>query len=532
MSLFRAHLWKEWRENRGGIVGVLGVVLLAAPLLVMVCQHFEFPLGDAPATASLAAIALVMIALGGEVLARELSSDRRAAISRLPAGLPQAFYARVWVYLASIVGAGALAYGWSAAWLWWLAGEGASTDSMPLYGSFLFAAAVLASWSLTPSCWLRQSMLATPAGVVLLLILIGLPFLRWKDELTDIFVQEGIVGVVVALSGLGLLAAWMSFSRGVRGGTCRRSATIAGMATLLLGCIPLYGYAAERLSDWRSFDVRDANVRFGAGWFGSSGRPVYLNALDYGKPRRESASGGGSPSYTNHALIVDVTTGEWRDLGPGSHFTLPWGSRECDGAEIYLYEEWPEQELSVIDMESGERLRPAPEPPRAPPRAEGEESEALQSSFLTDDDEVVLLAADHLALLTVHDVNEPPQQFSHRRAALRRVVLLNLVSGERDPVYFETGDRARVVYLTDDRTRGGRTPSGAPILHCFTGDIASSARFDVEERRLVPVRAWTDRLLRCLDEDSLLVLSGDGRKIVRARFGEAEMEVVFPRESR
>ena len=73
-----------------------------------------------------------------------------------------------------------------------------------------------------------------------------------------------------------LLVAWLSF-RGRRFGGAWGSAWRGLLVTLLL-FTPAWGYVADRASDWRHFDPRDAACRLDWGLVGVGGRYAFLNA--------------------------------------------------------------------------------------------------------------------------------------------------------------------------------------------------------------------------------------------------------------
>jgi hypothetical protein len=68
---------------------------------------------------------------------------------------------------------------------------------------------------------------------------------------------------------------------------------------------PAWGYVADKASDWRHFDPRD-RVCLCDGSIGTGGRHAFLNAAMI------DSSGKHGPS---HAILVDLETGEWRQVG-------------------------------------------------------------------------------------------------------------------------------------------------------------------------------------------------------------------------
>jgi hypothetical protein len=112
---------------------------------------------------------------------------------------------------------------------------------------------------------------------------------------------------------------------------------------------------------------------------------------------------------------------------------------------------------------------------------------------------------------------------------LGSLALLDPESGESEPIELPEwfGGRLRGVTIR------GRTPSGALVLDLDSGRSRGGchARLDLATRRLEAAgdaRQLGSELVGCPDESTLLLVVG-GKSLWRARFGEASMELVFPR---
>lgn len=307
-GVFAAHFRKELRENRGAWVGISVIVLVACPFAVYFYGSYDDALADLPITLALAAAWLGVLGLGGEAISRELSVDRRSALSRIPGGLLRPFLARLLVYACGVVGLGILAFAWTAASLLVWVGDLPVMSALPDYKVGYWVTAIGGSFTLVTSCWLRQSMLAAPAGVILVGLL-SLPLVMEVGEevraLELITSDAPVVAPMILVAGL--IGAWASFGRGMRRGGGRRSAILAGSVTVFLLAIPVYGLTYDRVREWSYLDPSMPSFVVDDVWIGEGGRYAFVNAGQIGSR--------GDREKPGHAYLVDLSDGSSQDLG-------------------------------------------------------------------------------------------------------------------------------------------------------------------------------------------------------------------------
>jgi hypothetical protein len=316
VSPFPCHLWKEWRDHRAvilGIVALLPPVIFAAMLLI---PEGAVALPTAGAAAALAAVAL---ALGSDLVPGEIRRGTILFLRRLPGGLGPIFLAKAVLLLGSLVLSGALGFGAAN-----LAQKVAGRPSLSLDWSYAPEAFTAVLWIFAVAMWLPRGELAVPATALCLgAFVLPMHLLLEANPGLNLPVSAMSVGRW-ALVPAAILVAWLSF-RGRRFGGAWGSAWRGLLVTLVLFA-PAWGYVGQKVSDWRHFDLSDPAFRIDEAFLGAGERYAFLNARC------------GGPS---HAVILDLTSGEWRRVGaPGDHF---WPLR---GAGVY----------AVLELET--QLRP------------------------------------------------------------------------------------------------------------------------------------------------------------------------------
>ncbi|MFI5401465.1 MAG: hypothetical protein ACHQ1G_00800 [Planctomycetota bacterium] len=294
------HLWKEWRDHRAvilGIVALLPPVIFAALLLI--------PEGVValPTAGAAAGLAVVALALGADLVPGEVRRGTLMFLRRLPGGLGPVFLAKAVLLLGALLLSGALGFGAAN-----LAQRVAGRPALALDWTYAPEALAVVLWIFAVAMWLPRGELAVPATALCLGAFI-LPMhllLEWNPGL-KLPASAMTVGQWALIPGA-LLVAWLSW-RGRRFGGAWGSAWRGLLVTLLL-FTPAWGYVADKASDWRYFDPRDPICRLHRGWVGVGGRYAFLNGRAPG-------------SRPNHAILVDLQTGEWRKVGaPGDYFSV------------------------------------------------------------------------------------------------------------------------------------------------------------------------------------------------------------------
>jgi len=296
------HLWKEWRDHRAvilGIVALLPPVIFAALLLI---PEGTVALPTAGAAIGLAAAAF---ALGADLVPGEVRRGTLMFLRRLPGGLGAVFAAKAILLVAALVLSTALGFGAAS-----LAETVAGRPAVALDWTYAPEALGAALWIFAVAMWLPRGELAVPATALCLgaFVLPMRLLLEWNPGL-KLPASAMDVGRWALAPGA-LLVAWLSF-RGRRFGGAGGSAW-RGLAVTLLLFTPAWGYVGHKVSDWRDIDPNDPLFRIRWGYVGDGGRYAFLNATD--NPPR--------PFWgPEHAILVDLGTGEWRQVGdPGDKF--------------------------------------------------------------------------------------------------------------------------------------------------------------------------------------------------------------------
>ena len=303
--MLTVHLWKEWREQRlllSALVLVLTVIALGFGLLA--------PARLIPADAELwfviVAVSAGFVALAGDLVPGEQRRGQMAFLLRAPAGLRSAFVAKMLILLVGL--AGLVGVGWSLGQLClWAAGRSAGQTALlghaPLAILWIGGGLAVASpWAFAVSCWLPRGASVLPATALTLALVVAPPILVAATYRAPVGSGEVIAAALLLFSG-GLLAAWLSFVRGLRFG--RRPATaFHGLAAAAVFVLPSWGWCAERVAAWYHVDPADRDVTLSDALLGADGRSAFVTL------NRRWSRGG--PLY---AVAVDLDSGAWRQLG-------------------------------------------------------------------------------------------------------------------------------------------------------------------------------------------------------------------------
>jgi hypothetical protein len=304
-----AHLWKEWREQW---------VLLSAIALVLTALALGFGLlapprlvpADAELCFAIVAVSAGFVALAGDLVPGEQRRGQMPFLLRAPGGLRSAFVAKMLVLLVGL--AALVGVGWSLGELcqWAAGGPGRRPAGTEILGHAPVAIAwiagglaVAAPWAFAVSCWLPRGASVLPATALTLALVVAPPILVGATYRVPVDTGEVVAAALLLFAG-GLLAAWLSFVRGLRFG--RRPATaFHGLAAAAVFVLPSWGWCAERVWAWYHVDPSDRGVRLDDALLGADGRTAFVT-LD----RRWS-----SPRGPFYAVAVDLASGTWRQLG-------------------------------------------------------------------------------------------------------------------------------------------------------------------------------------------------------------------------
>jgi hypothetical protein len=303
MRLFGTYLWKEWRDHRAILVGlVLAVPLLLAVMGLSLPQKAFESLGDRASRgyvgfsgfAALACLALFVISLATDLVPGEARRGHRWFLERLPGGLGAAFRGKL--VLFSVGAAFFASYGYLAGAVTcrFVAGE---WPPLPPLDTVAWMIAIAVLWIFAVSCALPRGALSLPA-VAALALLLALPAILlwllypsrgpeawWRWESGALW-TAGAVG-----------AAWAAFRR--------RGFLRAGRACLCVGALcamPYWVHAAHDALTWH----RVSFVQIRSSYLGEGGRYAFVN---------RTREGGYWRSSPVPPVIVDLRTGQAREVG-------------------------------------------------------------------------------------------------------------------------------------------------------------------------------------------------------------------------
>ncbi len=305
MRTFLAYLWKEWRDHRPVLLGMI----LAVPVLMVVAgltlptNAFEDETFTVVAT--LGCLGLFVFAISTDLVPGEARRGRLAFLRRQPRGLSRAFLAK-FVFFCGLACA-FTAYGFLAGGLtsWLVAGF------FPAFAPpepFLWLVVIVVLWIFAVSCCLPRGVLAIPAtaGLCLLLLLPmafllkAYPNLGWLDW--------GGAGTVVLWLGGGVAASWLAFVRGRRhGGGALRSARWCG-AIALVCVLPFWADAAVTAYQWHY----DSTPVISDAFVGEGGHYAFVNRYLV-RPGRNAL--GRQRMAPVEPLVVDLHSGVARPVG-------------------------------------------------------------------------------------------------------------------------------------------------------------------------------------------------------------------------
>ncbi len=321
-------LWKEWRDHRGVLLGLLGAI----PLLTFLgfwafAEEFEGArVWSVTGWFLSVSLVLLLFSVAADLVAGETRRGTMALVRRLPRSMVSSFVVKlsflvVSVATVTVVQMGSLAAAWAL-----FIGDGrgqAVFDSLASFpGGQVWAQALgvmlLMSWTLVTSTWLGRSGAAAVASI-LVLALIALPWalLHYWHPYFLRFDESYIPSVVAIFAVLALVVAAVSYLRGLRFHAAAWRPAAYGAVCLFVITGASYGYAQARLDSWLDLDPADEDFFIHDAYYGAGGHKLYLNV------------------YRNHP---------WYGGAPAKH--LPRGGSIAD-------ERGTPMQAWVVDLESG-----------------------------------------------------------------------------------------------------------------------------------------------------------------------------------
>lgn len=539
-SRLRAHLWLEWREHRALVVGIVAVTLLGVTFMARYCVERNFGSADGPAFAAMVVAALVVLTLGGEILGRELVSDGRAALARLPAALATPFFLRIAFFCTVVAASSTLAW-----WTMYIALRAFSVKPILEIATvdpknIAILVALVSAWTLATSCWTRKTPHAAPLALLLLAAFFAPLWIRIEGHP----IIERIESSAPFLLGLavvaGLVAAWRSFTRGHRAGTGRAGAIRAGAVAFVL-IAPIHLTAAYRTYEWISLDPTREDYRIWNAIVGDGARYAYVTA------RRAEHGRLGDDFY---GFVVDLRVSACSEAKVGQSFAV---AREFEGRLAFPSATWcleplvasyvphREPKYHIVDAHENVVLG---------------DSDAFRSGSFSDakldllrrlyvdsaplepwppngwreNDQFVAAESHDAILLFEFDVDAVRGRGLATTFPLHR---LNRQTGERTAIVDIRGTGIEVTFGLGPQEVGRRatcTPSGSVVFQAKDAEgRAFAARLARDETRATTTRACIQRVAAILDDDTILAVLDDGRSLAKLRFDGTEPEILFPR---
>ena len=292
-------LWKEWREHRATFFWLLGIALSVQILLTAVLP--EFWVGPVFLHYSILGWAAIAVLLFSTALVQtEYRTEHDTFPSRLPMGERSRFYSKV-ILLVILVLATLSLQGLILASMLWLRGipsVAGLLESLRLVPVLLSAGLLLmaAAW------WLPRSALVHPFAILLLGIVtlpFSVSFIQRSWALPSNMEFFVLLGVLLPL--LSLLVARLS-SLGMKVSVTR--AFCMGGGAFVCGLCGISVLGAVRIDEWDRFDPLAENAQFSSALIGKGVKLAYVNARGEGASR-------------SYALMVDLETGAWEQVGDG-----------------------------------------------------------------------------------------------------------------------------------------------------------------------------------------------------------------------
>lgn len=307
----RLYYWKEWRDHRAIVIGFLIAMPVLLGLAGALLEGHTFHGGGMRFFVVAASLLVATFAVGADLVPGEARRGRLEFLRRLPGDLHHAYLGKL-AFLLSIY---ALfpAYGHGVAWLVGqaLGGEAATGRALVDLPAWMVSGSLaVALWAFVVSCWLPRGALAVPAAL-LVLGLFALPVVLACLRYPSLDPQAGLwLGVLAAGAPV---VGWWSFAGGRRFAGGIGASAWRGLLALALLFVPAYARTAVDVYDLFHLDPRDRDFAMEAGWLGEGGRHAFVNVTAHG---------------ATHAVVVDLTTGEWRRDGDiGDSFSHPAWTR-------------------------------------------------------------------------------------------------------------------------------------------------------------------------------------------------------------
>ncbi len=319
MNTLSRYLWKEWRDHRAIVLGLLLawpliLALAAAALPGKTFTHAWF------ATLSGAAmLSIFVFAACTDLFPGESRRGTMRLLSRLPAGLRAPLFAKFAFFALGC--ALTLGVGWfgGAVLVRWLGGAWPVFEGVVLIP---WLAAILV-WALAVSCGLSRGVLTFPTTAVLgALVLAPIVAVFYYFRHLELE-RHAIDAHPLPFVAVGCLALYFGFVRGRRFGRGALSSFcwVGGMA--VVAAAPVYGSMARDVVALYAAEKSGERVILNA-WIGEDAQMAFLSVAR----KTPFDFRNGAPHFVdNHVVVVNLGTGAERRVPGGSWVSAPGGHR-------------------------------------------------------------------------------------------------------------------------------------------------------------------------------------------------------------
>jgi hypothetical protein len=376
--MIRTWLWKEWRDHRAVLRGILvALPLLTAAHVLVFGTHFRFAARaagswDVHATQAFVAVAIgiVAVAVASDLFAAEARHGTVGLLRRLRHGLGGAFIGKLLFYALAC----AVVALWQSCCLvlaWALNGHprpiSRTFEALVLHDDGLWlpvGAACAGLWIALGSTWTSRSAAAVGVGLLLLALAIApLALLHRLHPWYFLDTPRNLMCLAAAAAALAVCATAWSFLGGMRVLRGAWSAAWRGALPVLVLVAAGSAYGARAVDAYLDFRPGDAGVRIAFGYMGEGDHLLYLMVLRQDETRT-------SPT---RILVVDLADGSSRPLGrpgdviqtvPGSH--VEWRLAP-QAALVAVRGPWWEPSVSAwVDARTGSVVGASPWDLRTP----------------------------------------------------------------------------------------------------------------------------------------------------------------------
>ncbi len=332
MNVLGLYVWKEWRDQRVGVIGMVAVVPLLFAIAAAAWSRSTLDMVTRPGLAASAGALLALLAVGMDLIPGELRRGRARFLERLPAGLSRAFFAKfvffgVFTAFAAVY-AGAIACALHVASFGTFPDPFLESTSEP----YVLLAVAGALWVFAVSSWVTHGALALPATVLVVAILFAPMWLVFGPH-SIVDVRPWELRAFCALSACGAgVSAWASFVRGYRFGAVPVRAARMGAIAAVLCLLPAWSWSA-----WRWYSTNEIVP------FASTFHITSASLTDYPNTLFVEAQNCDDPyrcdRQRNQTLLVDIETGRWRAIGgPSSPVVYAPGTGTTPVPRIQTFE--------------------------------------------------------------------------------------------------------------------------------------------------------------------------------------------------